>query len=172
MAAALRSICTEACTVMSCRACTNYPRVISVVTVVRLSDAPGSLDLITMVTTSGDYLSGVSKLKAPKWATKLPLEATELGAKSGNSLWCMPPHSESGRILLAGVLLDHASVHLPLPAPFTPMLDRGLIANPYPSRLTPSSGPATFMISSYRLGIAQPLTMGTKAGRHQSRFST
>ena len=39
--------------------------------------------------------------EAPKWATKLPLEATELGAKSGNSLWCMPPCSESGRILLA-----------------------------------------------------------------------
>jgi hypothetical protein len=39
--------------------------------------------------------------EAPKWATKLPLEATELGAKLGNSLWCMPPYSESGRILLA-----------------------------------------------------------------------
>jgi hypothetical protein len=39
--------------------------------------------------------------EAPKSATELPLEATELGAKSGNSLWCMPPYSESGRILLA-----------------------------------------------------------------------
>jgi hypothetical protein len=94
----------EACTIMSCRACTNYPRVISAVTVglyCRLSDAPGSLDLIAMVTTSGDCLSGVSRLKLPSGPLNSPLEATELGAKSGNSLWRMPPYSESGRILLA-----------------------------------------------------------------------
>jgi len=38
--------------------------------------------------------------QASKWPLNFPLEATEVGAKSGNSLWCMPPYSESGRILL------------------------------------------------------------------------
>jgi hypothetical protein len=72
----------------------------------RFSGTPGSLDLIAMVTTSGTF-SGRFQAKAPKWVTKLPLEAAELGAKSGNSLWCMPPYeySESGRILLTGRLL-------------------------------------------------------------------
>jgi hypothetical protein len=66
----------------------------------------------------------------------------------------------------SGVLLP------PLFAPFTPHARQRPNSESLPPSPAPSSGPATFVISSYRLGIAQPLTMGTKASRHQSRFST
>ena len=46
----------------------------------RLSDTPGSLGLIAM-----GLPSGVSRLKLPSGPLNPPLEATELGAKSGNS---------------------------------------------------------------------------------------
>jgi hypothetical protein len=49
-----------------------------VVTVVRLSDAPGSLDLIAIVTTSGDCLSGVSKLKLPSGPLNSPWKPLSL----------------------------------------------------------------------------------------------
>jgi hypothetical protein len=88
---------------MSCRACTNYVSEGHL----RNNSRPLGFPTPREAWISPLWLPHLGtafrrfQAEAPKWATKLPLEATELGAKSGNSLRCMPPYSESGRILLA-----------------------------------------------------------------------